>query len=200
MEESKMNIALRNVARNLKYRALPQLVGIKITVTSVASAVYDVTVQMKDRLPAGSQFQGPEERYIEVVIAKYGILDLTFAAAEISWSSDDGAGIPLLEEFGFVVRESPTEEGPGLLDSDDPTCLAELQDDIKRQEAVIRLFLEERPKRNMKEFFSDSRKMESLSAGDMDPLLENYFPKTFEVVDACLTNAGFIWFHKHFYM
>ena len=71
---------------------------------------------------------------------------------------------------------------------------------------MLKLFLDEFPKRDMEQFIAhlfSTGKAELLnggSAGSLDSLLENYFPKTFEVADACLTNAAFIWFHKHFYM
>jgi hypothetical protein len=28
----------------------------------------------------------------------------------------------------------------------------------------------------------------------------DYFPRAFTITDACVTNADFVWFHKHFYL
>jgi hypothetical protein len=125
MGEFKMNVILRHVSQKLKYRALPNLVGTRITITNVASAPHEVADQLQEVLPTGFRFQGPEEKYIKITIAKYGILDLSFTVAGISWSSEDSAGIALLEEMGFVVRDSPKEDGP-VADSDEANMLRAL--------------------------------------------------------------------------
>jgi hypothetical protein len=31
-------------------------------------------------------------------------------------------------------------------------------------------------------------------------LPDDYFPRTFLVEDACVTNTGWVWFNKHFYL
>jgi hypothetical protein len=71
--------------------------------------------------------------------------------------------------------------------STDPTCLRELDEDINQNEVVIRLFLE-------------GRKIGSLGPHILGKLPLDYLPQEFTIKDACMTNAGFIWFHKHFYM
>jgi len=193
-----MNAVLRQVSQQLRYRALAGLIGRGVAVTSVDSAPLEVAVQLQDRLPSGARFKGPEAKYIRIAVAKYGILDLTFLVDSLLWSADDAPGIPLLENLGFVVRDPATSDGPGLLDDNDPTCLEQLQEDINHEDAFVKLFLEERPNRTLKERLTSSTQLGAALSGGLD-VLDNYFPRTFEVVDACLTNSAFVWFHKHFY-
>src|SRR6266404_4446149 len=201
-----MNAVLRQVSRQLKYRELPALIGRRVVVTSAASACAEVHAQLHGSLPYGARFKGPESQYITRALAKYGILDPEFTVPGILWEPGDSLGLRLLEEFGFVVRDQLPAEQLGLLDDKDPTCLEQLREDIIEQRTVLKVFLNEQPKRDMKQYIAhlfSTGKAELLnggSTGSLDPLLENYFPKTFEVADACLTNAEFIWFHKHFYM
>ena len=193
-----MNAVLREVSRQLKYRALAGLIGRGVVVTSMDSAPLEVAVQLQDRLPSGAQLKGPEAKYIRIAVAKYGILDLTCFADGIVWKADDAPGIPLLENLFFVVRDPAPSDGSGLFDDKDPTCLEQLQKGINEQHTLLRLFLEERPKRTLKERLTSSRQLGSDLSDGVD-VLDNYFPRTFEVVDACLTNSNFVWFHKHFY-
>lgn len=197
-----MNTALLQVSRQIKYRALDGLIGRQVVISSAASVPAEVAHQLRSDLPPGLHFQGPEPNYVTLALAKYGILDLSFTIEEFHWGSADSPGVPLLEEFGFVLREPTPSESPTLFDDKDPTCLEQLQDDINENKTVVKLFLEERPKRDLKASFlamASSGKMESVSAGGVDSL-DHYFPKMFEVVDACLTNADFIWFHRYFYL
>lgn len=201
-----MNAVLRRVSRQLKYRALPVLIGRRVVVSITVSATSEVHDQLRDSLPVGIQFKGPESKYIKASLAKYGILDLTFTVERVVWESRDGPGMPLLEDFGFVFRDQEPSEALSPFDKD-PTCLEQLQQDINEQQTVLKLFFEEQPKRDMQAYIAhllESGKAKILFNGrgfdDLDQLLVDYFPKTFEVADACLTNADFVWFHKHFYM
>jgi len=124
-------------------------------------------------------------------------MDLTFAIPEPISTVIDAPGIPLLKQLGFVIEPEPQPpvSAEGDLWDDDPTCLAELAEDLNAQQLVVRLFLE----------------LPQGSAGLPKPgepanlfepftLPTDYFPRTFTVSDACITNAGFVWFHKHFYL
>jgi len=156
------------------------------------------------RLPWSLEFRGPETKFRQFSIAKYGILDLTYSVAGIEWMHEDQGGISLLTEMGFV--QSPTESF--LPEGEDPTCLTELEEDVARNEVLLRLFIENKPKE-----FDDpeyvrglvldgrvQRIMKASADGDvLRRLVDEHFPGYFIVSDACITNADFIWFHKHFY-
>jgi hypothetical protein len=108
----------------------------------------------------------------------------------------------VLRELGFVMRPDEISEELNLATSQDTdlTCLGELQDEIAKNRDVLRLFVEEQPRRNMKEHMLAMAKGGGMSADFVDRFLSGYFPKDLVVTDACLTNAPFIWFHRHFWM
>ena len=135
-------------------------------------------------------------------IVRYGILDLTFEVREITWSTEDKGGPRLLRDFGFAVDpDEETDQRESLFDlGDDLTCLGELDEEIACGASVLRLFLEERPVRDMEEHMLRLGLNGGLTERFVDDFLLNYFPKSFVVTDACLTNAPFLWFHKHFWM
>lgn len=144
-------------------------------------------------------------------IVKYGILDLTFVCDGIGWDQKDAPGMAVLKEFGFVFHpdELPEDSRMAMADEEDPTCLAELQDDIDKDETLVRLFLERKPGEYhpgyVKSLVTSGRMkaiLEASEAGEQDlrRIVNPDFPADFTVSDACLTNAGFIWFHKHYYL
>jgi hypothetical protein len=113
-----------------------------------------------------------------------------------------------LKELGFAVhpRSLSADQRQFVVQEDtDPTCIGELANDIDRHQALLRLFLEEDPRRELVEYWK-----EMISAGkahlfgvglpEMEGLLEGFFPHEMCVSDACLTNADFVWFHKHSYL
>ena len=93
-----------------------------------------------------------------------------------------------------------------MFDDEDPTCLTDLHEDIEKGETLLRVFLEDEPGRS-----SDPESLKRLIAAGkakaihegkepMERLLGDCFPREYTLTDACLTNSGFIWFHKHFYL
>jgi hypothetical protein len=67
------------VARQLRYRPLPALIGGRVVVTSVASAAIQVHAQLLDRLPRDTGSFGGGPKQCKLTLAKYGHLDLTFS-------------------------------------------------------------------------------------------------------------------------
>ena len=135
-----MNTVLRQVARELKYRPLPDLIGRQVIVTSAGSAAAEVFAQLSDGLPEDTgSFEG-DSKQCKLTVAKYGNLDLTFPFHGFAWDSGDSLGIPLLEEFGFVVRDRSPNGDPYSGNEKDPTCLEFLRDDIAKLQNVLKLF------------------------------------------------------------
>lgn len=115
-------------------------------------------------------------------------------------TESDAPGLALLGEYGFLDTGFPDAE-IGDTDPDDPTCLTELQQEIEKGETVLRLFLND----NKGDYFKrlrQSGEAEALINGSktFEQILTQYWPSTFIISDACLTNAPFIWFNKHFYL
>src|SRR5262249_14968272 len=98
----------------------------------------------------------------------------------------------------------------GLANDEVPTCLTELQDDIAKDETVLRLFLEKRPgglgdPEYLKQLVTSGRLKEILRANEaggeaFERVVRDCFPSDFTLSDACLTNAEFVWFHKYSYL
>ena len=136
---------------------------------------------------------------------KYGILDLTFHCDDVVWEAEDAARLDVLKECHFVV--SPAGPGEDVVAGEqDPACLTELRDDILKKETLLKLFLRRKSEDGRKagvlgSFVPDGRiQSAGVNAGGMEKRIDELFPSDFVVADACLTNAGFIWFHKHFYL
>lgn len=191
----------------MKYRALPNLIGKRVVVTGVTSAPDEIHGQLRASLPAAIKFKGPDPQEIMISLAKYGILDVAFVVGDVLWDSGDSPGVPLLEEFGFVVRNEKNSTEGKLFDDDGQICLDLLLEDIDERSTLLKLFLEEEPKQDFKERFirmASAGVFDAISGGGdiggLARILEGDFPKAFVVSDACLTNADSIWFNIHFYM
>lgn len=69
----------------------------------------------------------------------------------------------------------------------------------------MRLFLEASPREDLADHLKSllrAGKGKLLLGGvaEMNVLLADFFPYVMAVSDACLTNADFLWFHKHSYL
>ncbi len=204
-----MNQLLRRVAKDLRYRPLPSLISGRFHIESFDSVVDSVTSWLAGQLPYRIAFEGPEGQFQGLAVVKYEILDLTFSVDHIDWNHDEVLGVPLLKELGFVVSPEDLDraENSGM---DDPTCLAELSEDIGKNQTLLRLLLEKRPGRAkeleyIKQIVLSGRFQEILQASEAGEehfrrVVDSCFPDDFTISDACLTNAEFVWFHKHFYL
>ena len=172
---------VKEVARRLRYRLLGHLVGRVIEVTDLDRIEDAVRIALGPDLPVSCRLVGPEPRFREGVVAKYGILDIRFTAPNNMLASDVSAGVPLLRELGYLPGG---EAGPQNRVCDDPTCLEMLQEELDEGQTWLRLFLEGgRPGGHV-----------SLRVP------EGYLPRAFRVTDACVTNASGVWLWKHFYL
>ncbi len=138
-------------------------------------------------------------------VVKYGLLNLSYLAEGVAWTPGDRGGASLLHELGFALHAD--EVPKPAADDPDPTCLSELDQDIDKNETLLRLFLEREPGRTgtferMKEMLESGKAKRIFKANEADywVMADECFPHEFVITDACLTNAGFVWFHKHFYL
>jgi hypothetical protein len=179
---------LRKILNELRYCPLPKLIDRRIEICSVGTVEADIFAILGGDLPNESQLISPEKKYIEIAMAKYGIIDV-----QLSVSSKHLTECPIVEgqtlrELGFVLSQEDkdsiaqniietSEEDVGFLDS--------LAEDVEKNEAFIKLFL---------------KLVEKQSSGLGLKLPQDYFPQIFEVEDACLTNSSYVWLNKHFYL
>src|SRR5262245_50242745 len=93
---------VKAVARGLRYRPLGHLVGRVVDVTHLDRVEDTVRLALGPDLPEGCRLAGPEPRFREGAGAKYGILDLRFAAPDDMLAGDVSTGVPLLSELGYL--------------------------------------------------------------------------------------------------
>ncbi len=186
----KESLLLREVARKLRYRTIEAMIGQPVTITGLREISAE-TRALVDEHVSGCTFAGPEQKFLDGQIAKYGFLDLRFFATSTMLEKTAVGGVSLLKELGFVDRDLPklAEE----LGGDAGFCLEELRDGIEQNDVHLLLFLEsESPN------VSDMTVMERMARLRDPSTIE--FPIIFSVVDACVSNSPFVWMNKHFYM
>lgn len=147
-------------------------------------------LSLGSELPEGCQLIGPSPQSREGTVAKYGLLDLRFSAPAELLVGDVRTGVPLLRELGFLPGG---EAGPQHRVCDDPICLEMLQDDIEEGRAWLKLFLEGgKP--------GDEARIEEPLGHVSLRTPSAYCPRSFRVLDACVSNAASVWVWKPFYL
>jgi hypothetical protein len=175
---------MRRVARSLQYRPLEHLVGRTVLVRDLDAVEEAVRASLGPEFPAACRLDGPELVYRHGAVAKYGILDLRFSAPD-GLLVDAASGVPLLRELGFLPTAGAEQPLPVC---DDPVCLEMLAEEIAVGRVFLNLFLEGgRPA-------STPAELVQLR------IPEGYLPRSFRVVDACVTNAASVWLWKRFYL
>ncbi len=191
---------LKKVARGLKYRSIPHIIGQEIEIHSFDTIIDDIFKAQAHSLPAKYE---QISRISPMAIAKYGILDLRFEVSPHYLGEGDERGIPLLKALGFIqppdTNQEPEVSMESIEEKLDPHCLAELSEDIDKQQTLLKLFL-------TNESVLARYDRERMSPRELKDVLDNlaipddYFPRTFVIQDACYTNSNFVWFLKHFYI
>ncbi len=160
------------IARNLRYTSVRPLIGLKVTLQSNLDVPQNLHAHIQKKLEYELEFKGPSAVERELALVKYSILDLTFLLNADVLDSTGGSNIDTLTDLGF----------DGNL-----TELGSLKSEIRKHKAYLRLFLK-------------STLMNDKERLTLRHLADDYFPHTFRIEDACITNAPSVWFFKHFYM
>lgn len=183
--------ALFRLGRALRYRPLP-IIGVRVRIESLA----DVEPTLR-RLtaPWGGDQLAWDGCDIALGLAKYGLLD--------RWCTVDPEqldapsvlrGVAALRQNGFVKREpEPDPDQEREMREWEAACLIDLAERLEG--CLLKIFLHD-------EIPADTRFPPGgpVSLAAMTRLSPTYFPETFVVTDACLTNASTIWLSKHFYL
>lgn len=179
---------LRKILRGLRYCSLPKLLDRRVEVSSLETFESDLFAILGGDLPADSRLVSPDKRHLEIALAKYGLIDVKLSVSSKHLAACSLINVETLRELGFVSTPEekeyvsqntlePNGEDIGLLDL--------LVEDAEVNEAMIKLFL---------------KTTESHSPRLSLKLADDYFPQTFVVEDACLTNSDYVWLNKHFYL
>jgi hypothetical protein len=178
---------IKELARTLRYRELSELIGRVVYIKSVGTIGDDVRDSLGSAFPKESRLVAPEPRFIRTALLKW-TLDLTFNVWGEFFDVEYERGIPLLKKLGFLAEtefeEIETELGNN---SDDLTDMTGLIKELEQGKTVIRLLLKAEPPRFPPGLI-------------IDPNPGFPLPREFIIKDACVTNSGFVWFHKHFYL
>src|SRR5437868_6642185 len=93
---------VRRVARGVRYRTLPDLIGRSVEIVDLGLVEDAVRSALGSDLPEGCRLSGPEPPFREGAVAKYGILDLRFDAPGDLLVGEVLTGVPLLRELGYL--------------------------------------------------------------------------------------------------
>jgi hypothetical protein len=182
----------------LRYRELSYLIGQTIIIHSVDSIEADLQPMLSTvsatgcKLAPTSNKSHSRERFFRTALAKYDLLDLEFIAPQTLLDTSFKGGIKLLEALNLIHRhrkdEPPLDEFAAEERIEDLNAvLTELNEDILQDSTILKVFLESSNHRT---------KIIRLPL----ELPDDYFPRQFTVKDACVTNSGFVWISKHFYI
>jgi hypothetical protein len=178
-----MTVSLvKKVARNIRYHALPDWIDKQVVVNGLGSVEQDVQQGLNDVLLEQATLVEFDLRRRQLALSKYGILDLEFLIEfEWVWNSEI-AGVPLLRQLHLDSPLAEDERGREV----QRDILEEISNQISQNNVYILLFL-------TTERMLDWKK-------HLLSLPDDYFPRTFLVEDACVTNTNWAWFNKHFYL
>lgn len=178
-----MTVSLvKKVARNIRYHTLPDWVGKQVVVNGIDSIEQDVKRGLELLLLDRGTLVEVERKFRQLALAKYDLLDLSFTLqSEWIWNVEI-RGIPLLKQL-YIVPPLAEDKLDRAFQLD---MLDKLAEDIEQNKVYLLLFLRALELRTVK-----SRLLS---------LPDDYFPRTFVVEDACITNTDLAWFNKHFYL
>jgi hypothetical protein len=177
---------IKNIARSLRYQELTELIGQEVVIQDISTIEEDLWHQLPG-ISEENKLIRPAEKYLRGALGKYSLLDLTLTASPSLLKDQYETGIRLLEKLRFVRSNASPSNDTVFGNEDDPTCLTSLMECLETDQTTILLFLR-------------SEKLVGKGRHWLGELPQDYFPRSFEVQDACVTNADFVWFHKHFYL
>lgn len=179
--------AVRALARELRYRSLPSLVGRRVRIDSVAAIDRAMRAALPE-VPASSALAN-EGIQMGLTLAKYGILDLQFVGGAIDAPA---VGFRELRELGLLQLDE-AERGEEALWSSDAKALTRWLDECRSGPPLTKVFLAgPRPRDVAPSWFQ--------RLGWRGRRVDEYLPQELEIIDACETNGSFVWLVKHFYL
>lgn len=187
-----MKAIVRRVAKNLRYRTIDKLIDTNIEISSLES-LHSKVKESVETCDSGFMLALPpdgDQDRVNKVFLKYGFVDIRFTENALAMDSIPKGGIQLLRDFEFVFGRSELEK-LGLEDDSDgfgKSSFESLDEEISANQLHVLTWL------------SGTKKLES---GQRPPLYHNpsriAFPLQLTISDACITNAPFAWFNRHFY-
>ena len=184
-------ISILRAAKGIRYSTVQGLLGREVAFNDRLAIVTESLSLVNEFFPS-TTYVGPEQKYIDGQIAKYGILDLTFSA-DRSLLHDCASGVPILRELGLVGNDDFYEDRN--FDNNDliepMSGVRIVLDDLEKSQAYVKLYFKAsvRPSSDVRDRMQRIFNPESLQ-----------FPMTFDIIDACITNVSSAWIMKYFYL
>lgn len=202
--------------RKVKYRPLPQLLNRQIRISSIGQIEKEVLAEVSRNVPGDFRLTSSSSN-IELILAKYGFLDLDFVTSQNLLNLQDRINRSAIRELGYTPR--PRDPAPDMEPElkkqlgSDRSCLEVLLESVKEDTSHLRIFLNSEWSRDSMARIFDEVRQEQLngkSANDIEAVtsaifaiaerIKDSFPITFTIEDACLTNSDAIWLAKHGYL
>ena len=177
--------AVRGLARELRYRHLPSIVGRRVRINAVDGIDTALRAALPE-VPNGAKL-GNDVEYVHRALAKYGFLDLHYEVAAIDAPP---IGYRALRELGLLARDEAESAADPVLSNQEVVAWL---DECRTGPPLLKLFLEGPAPRDILPGYLARR-------GFDGGLLGEYLPQEFTVIDACETTGSFIWLAKHFYL
>ena len=204
-----MNTKLLRLLHEVRYKEINELVGKKIVVSNLSSIRQELTDAIHALMHFGEDLELANDG-VNGPLAKYGILDLKFARGQRVLSERDKVSRTTLCELGFLVSKE-NKEASRELEESDPTCIENLVEGLAEEKEWLLVFLELEPRGNpfLEHFNATKHAIQAGVPVEEAPTfafhqaveaLHTRFPAKFKIIDACITNSDFVWFHKHFYL
>jgi hypothetical protein len=194
--------ALYRMARVLRYRALPDLVGQQIRVTATASVTEVVEGLVRGlagaRATTGARLRQPVAGFAELAMLKYGLIDAELEADPVLLEHPETlVGLEVMRECGVLPRRGTVwdreEREFGV------AYALELEAAMIESGCALKLMLTDDCAQQTR---WEAPGSEVLGRGTAETAraLARYLPRTFEVKDACVTNSSTVWFARYFYL
>ena len=181
--------------RRIKYRRLPALIGQKITIPALAQVEEPILKAISSAVAGAFRLNNSVDDLTQIM-GKYGFLDVTFASHEQLLTPADKINRDVIRELGY----SPRPEDPKTDWLSERGCLEMLLEDMVEQGTLLRLFLNSKWSENSLERYAQHLKARKSSGQTIAEKTIEWFPVTFTVEDACLSNSDAVWLVKHFYL
>ncbi len=179
-------LLIKSIARGLKYSSLDGLIGQTTNITSLATAENEVRKLLQRNLDGQFEVLPSKAKSLQGTIAKYGIIDATFDARNVVMAEFE-SGLPLMKRLNLLQDLPDDDEFAREIALD---VLQGLVGEIERGKTLAKVFL-----RTNVSIYSVRERISFVTNG----LPTDFFPRTFVVEDACVTNADSVWLNKHVY-
>ncbi len=200
--------------RNVKYKPLRHLFNRKLIVSTFDQIEKNVLTAVGPDVPAGFRLKSSLKN-LEIMLAKYGFLDLDFVTPRDLLTSRDRITREGIRELGYSSRPASLASdiapaGKKQLNND-RACLETLTESIKENTTYLSLFLNSNysPDAMSRQFEEVKLQFANGLSGEealtsaifvAAEKMKRSFPITFTIEDACLANSDTIWLAKHVYL